>query len=297
MKRSIFSLVSLICLSLAIIGMVSVPQKVVSKEQAISIADKFITTAALPSPKRPAQVRDLPAYTGLGNRWEVIYPGDYRLTIHKIEGIVRGFTNDRRLEEQFKRRQNRSNKRFETAAEAISMLNNMANRLGLCSQAHRSKLEYIPDNDTSRSDSNKAGRIHVQYRTKPFGYEFIGPEIGNGMGLTIDPVDGALVSFAQSWDIKIESHVVVVNKSEAVKNAEIAFRAYRRVRRSPHSTADQAVSRIEVGYVIPNGGYGSHFPSRERVRLARLAYVVFFGTESVWIDAATGKLLGGQSFA
>lgn len=296
MKRSLIGLISSACIAIAIMGMADRAVEPITKAQADQAARKLLKIASLPDPKNTAQVQELPEWAGLRDRWEVIFPGEYRFTIRKDTGMIGGFQNHRRIEEQFKRTQERSVKRFTSANEAASHLHSLATKLGLRSQAQRTKLEYVRDGDPMKTDANRAGRIFVNYRTKPFGYEFFGPVLGNGMGFTIDPVDGALVTFAQAWDFKIESHAVNISKAKATASAEVVFRAYRKRHRSFHTTADQPVAKVKLKYVIPNAAYDSTYRDMKHERLARLAYIVYFGTESVWIDSATGKLLGGESF-
>lgn len=296
MRTGILILASL-AMGGAVIGFVPRQTPTTTKDQAAGLARKFLKLAGLPDPKQPPSVKAMPPSSVFRDRWEVVFSGEYRLTVLHNDGMVGSFQNQRRIEEQFKGKQDRSVRRFTSANQAASHLHALATKFGLRPQAKRTKLEYVNDGDPKKTDSNRAGRIHVQYRTKPFGYAFFPPEMGNGMGLTIDPVDGALVSFAQSWDIKIESHTLGVSKTRAIAKAEAVFRPYRKKHRSFHTTADEPVGKVELGYVLPNPAYGSKHPNPTTEKLARLAYIVYFGVETVWIDAATGKLLGGQSFA
>jgi len=49
-----------------------------------------------------------------------------------------------------------------------------------------------------------------------------------------------------------------------------------------------------LGYVRPNGLFGGkQDPDQVPFRL-RLAWAVYFGEESVWIDAGDGSILGGE---
>jgi len=282
---------------MALLGFTPGRQDEVNKDRAIVLARKFISVANLTAPTQTPRVKSMPASSVFHDEWVVEFPGEYRLNIRKQDGVVASFTNDRRIYEQFKRMQDRSTRRFVSGGSAKTYAQSLAVKLGLAPQAKLDKLEYVRDGDPAGTDANRSGKILVRYRTMPFGYGFFGTSIGNGMGFTLDPVDGALVTFAQTWHTKIASHVVKVTKAKATAIAEHVFRSYRRKHKSFYTVPEQAVANVELKYVLPNAAFGSTYPNRQREKLARLAYVVRFGKESVWIDAASGKLLGGQSFA
>jgi hypothetical protein len=295
--KSTTCIISFLAIALALFGFAARGQDGISKDRAIALARNFVKIAKLSEPTQRPHVRSMPASSVFSDEWVVDFPGEYRFNIRKGDGVVASFTNDRRIYEQFKRTQNRTLRRFATGEAAKPYVQSLANRLGLVPQAKLEKIEFVRDGDPAGTDANRAGRIYVKYRTTPFGYGFFGSSIGNGMGFTIDPVDGTLVTFAQTWHTKIASHVVKVTRAKATAVAKGAFRSYRQKNKSFHTTSDQAIVKVELKYVLPNAAFGSTYPNRQREKLARLAYIVYFGSESVWIDAATGKLLGGQAFA
>lgn len=290
------TIISSVAIAAGLIGMTPVRQAKVSKEVAATKCRDFLKVAGLRAPQQTLSVRQMPAYTGFKGEWEVTFVGEYRFAVRQADGLVTAFDNDRRTHQQFKRTMDRSRVRYRNAQQARPRLETLARKLGLRSQAKLERVDYVRDGDAEKTDANRAGSIHAKYRSTPFGYHFFGPVIGNGLELSIDPVDGELVAFVQSWDIKIESHAVRVSRTKAIANAETVFRPYRKKHRSPRSTADQPVTKVELKYVLPNAAYGSTHPNRQPERVARLAYIVYFGEESVWIDSATGKLLGGESF-
>ena len=111
------------------------------------------------------------------------------------------------------------------------------------------------------------------------------------MSITVDPQDGTLVSFGQQWDVQVESHTVSFPKDKAVAKAKQVYAEYYRTRTPPHKGTYK--SKVELGYVLPNGGFGGkRYPERVPFRI-RLAWAVFFWEEAVWIDAGNGSVLGG----
>ncbi|MGI8922899.1 MAG: hypothetical protein ACR2HJ_02470 [Fimbriimonadales bacterium] len=213
---------------------------------------------------------------------EVDYSGEYRFLLLREDGSVRRFSNEGRKREAAERPAG-SPRRYATLQQARLHIVRLANDLGLRPEAKLAEVKYHPYGD-----------IGAVFATRPFGHRFKGR--GNGMSLSIDPVDGTLLGFSERWDIEIERPEVAIAKEVAIRTAEERFRSHHRKHHNLHSGAYKAVSKVELLYVVPNPTFDSDYDYSQRTPRARLAYVVFFGADNVWIDAATGKVLGGEGY-
>lgn len=83
-----------------------------------------------------------------------------------------------------------------------------------------------------------------------------------------------------------------LSKSEAEKLANPAYLQHRR----PLFRHSDAPTNAKLGWVVPNPSYGSGYPplsSSARPYRVRLAWVVYFGEDAVFIDPYGGSVLGG----
>jgi len=74
---------------------------------------------------------------------------------------------------------------------------------------------------------------------------------------------------------------------------KLATAAYLKQQR-PQFRRANAPTSAKLGWVVPNPSYGSGYPrSRVRPTPVRLAWVVYFGSEAVFIEPYDGSVLGG----
>jgi len=254
----------------------------VSHVDAQNAAAAFLERAGLPIPSAAPSVEPYEVVSGLQPRLEVVYPGEYRFLLLREDGPVRSFSNEGRKREAAERPAG-SPRRYATLQQARLRIVRLANDLGLRPEAKLAEVKY-----------HLHGDIGGRFKTRPYGHRFKGQ--GNGMSLSIDPVDGTLLGFSQRWDIEIERPRVEIAKEVAIRTAEERFRSFHRKHHNLHSGAGKPMTKIDLFYVVPNPAFDSGYDYSQRVPVARLAYVVFFGKDNVWVDAAAGKVLGGETY-
>ena len=128
-----------------------------------------------------------------------------------------------------------------------------------------------------------AGLASGSFGQRPFGYPFL--SYGNQIAFTLDRVDGAVLSYFWSSDSVVESSSKAVNESQARAAA-------RKVQPKGASLKEEH----KLGFVLPNGLYTSEFVSPKPPYRVRLAYEFQYSgakNGSIWVDAGTGKILGG----
>jgi hypothetical protein len=117
MKAAI-SILSMLAIGIAILGLSPAQEPRVTKDQAIIAARKFLELANLPAPAQSPRIRTMGPTSIFKDEWMVIFPGEYNFYVRQADGVVSSFTNNRRIDEQFRRTQDRSHRRFTTVAQA-----------------------------------------------------------------------------------------------------------------------------------------------------------------------------------
>lgn len=243
--------------------------RVLSEQEAVAAAHRFLEIGGL-----------APPFGQLLSRL-------HTFSIEAQSGVVHWFRNYVREYEQVKGIGRNRPPRFTSREMAEQHCWQLARRLGLPKDAHLAGLHTTREGEAG--DANRAGEVSACFAVRPFGYPFVGG--GCEVSLTVDPLDGVLVGFRRAVPYFIESHDLRISKEEAVRRAKQVYEGWYRTHRSPHR--GQYAGRVEVGYIFPNSAFGAkRYPPRVPHRV-RLAYVVYFGDEAVWIDAADGSLLGG----
>lgn len=128
------------------------------------------------------------------------------------------------------------------------------------------------------------GTGSASWSARPGGFGFI--NMGMMVRLVVDRRDGAVIDYGRSTEIEIDSKKLVITKETARRRAE--------------SAGFKFLPNHKLGYVLPNSEFGG--PGRVgqppyRLRLAYAFHENGFLKWEVWVDAATGKILGGISRA
>lgn len=262
----------------------------ITQEQAREQALRFLAVCELPAPRNKPMVR-LKEPAGLPV-WQLKWPDLYTVEVNGRTGAVVWFKNYAREYERVKGINRNRPSRFTSRQEMEQYIWQIARRLGLPKDAYLKHFKVHEEGDPRIADANRAGAIVATFDTRPFGYSFLreAPE-GGAFGLTVDIVDGVVVGFSRALDVMVESHVVRFPKEQAIARAKDTYEKWYRTHSGPHR--GKYSDKVELGYVIPNGMFGGKRYPRQVPLRARLAWAVYFGNESVWIDAADGSILGG----
>lgn len=263
-------------------------------ETAKQKAEAFLRSAGIAVPNLPVSIEEVESLFGR-KRWQVKWGDAYTVQIDAVTGEVRTFSNERRAWEQAKGVGRTGKTFYRSREEALQYVTRLAKQFGLPRSAVLKKFSCYADGESPHADASKAGYVAVTFHEKPFGYSSLSLCPENHMYVEVDAQDGTLVFFRWAWDtVQVESHTVSFPKGRAVEKAKQVYADYYRHRRSPHKGS--YTGKVELGYVRPNGLFGGkQYPDQVPFRL-RLAWAVYFGEESVWIDAGDGSILGGAIF-
>lgn len=263
------------------------------ESKAIQNAEAFLRACALPPSTAMVRAR-LQSIPG-NEKWIVEWEGDYRVSLEANTCAVHMFVNKRREHEQFRNigRTGRDALGERRAAEEHVL--GLARAIGIPTGTILERLEIIGEGAAGRTDANRAGKVLAEIRPRAYGYRYL--RGGPGMVFTVDRQDGVLVRFSQAWAIDPDSPALRLTSAEASKIADGPYQDYYRNRKpGPHGAQRQGPRAPEIGYVVPNGQFGGLNRGPGPRLKARLAWVVYFNQETVWIDAESGSVLGGEIF-
>ncbi len=264
------------------------------RERALATAKQFLATAGLPLPQSDPTFKLLDESWRRRNGCELSWVGTYRLELTPDGDSVVSFHNYAREAAQVRGLDRTGSSIFHSSREAAEFLTRMAKALGLPPSGTLSELKLAGDNAPGHGDANRAGIATATFVIHPSDYPFL--HCGNGMTVSVDPQDGVLTYFAASWDNVIMPSKPAATPSLARTEAEkLATPLYLKHRRPLFRSAD-APTNAKLGWVVPNPSYGSGHPplsSSARPYRVRLAWVVYFGPDAVFIDPYDGSVLGG----
>ena len=267
-----------------------------TQQQAIDRAQEYIRKAGLPPANpippgwsSPASIRASISDFTFGIRmWEIQLYGDYAVKLDAQTGDLLTFDHSRRTYELVHRLNRTGIRKIRTEDEAKKRVDSVAKAFGLPARAILTKL--------TMRDSK--GMISARYTEKPFGYPQLAS--GNGMSVVIDPQDAMPKFVGSFWRTRFAPPNRRITAEHALK---VAQREYDRIHQTGsgfHLGTYSPMNPPKLGYVTPNSGLnptGANRISPNRSSpLARLAWVVHFGQESVWIDAESASPLGAMIF-
>lgn len=262
----------------------------ISEQAATVLAKQFLDVCGLPTPKTGLNAR-LSINSKGATIWELRWGGDYEVDLNANTGQPLFFDNNRRIWEQV-HGIGRAGKKFSTRELAAKEVWRLARLLSLPSDGYLARLDITDENDLDAKDENKAGSIGANFSVKPNGYPFLGR--GNGMSIVIDPVDGQLVFFTQSWDVLALPAVLRLTKDQAISTGVMTYRV-RHPELVRSDTAEMSPpAQAELGYVQPNQVFLNDASAGPDQFQVKLAWVVYKGGEKIYIDANDGTVIGGE---
>ena len=261
-----------------------------SAQAATVSATHFLSVCGLPPSRSRISTRLSVNSKGI-SIWEVRWDGDYEVDLDASTGQPTFFDNNRRFWEQI-HGVGRDGQRFTSQKAATAELWRLARALGLPSEGYLARLDMLAENDPSIHDANKAGSIGANFSVKPNGYPFLGR--GNGMSLVLDPVDGQLVFFTQSWDVVTAPAVLGLTRDEAVSRGFENFRLRHPELNGSQTLETPASVQAELGYVQPDQISSQDTFTAASPSQLKLAWVVYENGEKIYIDANDGTVIGGE---
>ena len=243
------------------------------------IAKTSATAAGLPM-STPAVV-ELEETKSFGRRWSVLWPDKVETHINPITGSIELLTNTVREDLlQAGRAQPTS---FLIANEQAAK----TRALAIFRAAGAPQDIFVAEARLTEEVSPGFACATVEVKRRHLNRRILG-----AFGLmTLDRADGVLVSLQQSWSYVIETEHPILSVDQARSRARYVYE----VHLIPSDPYPPAQTEPELAYVHPGDAFGSSpYPKNETILRMRLAYIVAFGPDKVWIDAVTGGCLGGS---
>jgi hypothetical protein len=263
-------------------------------KRAIATARSFLEKMRLPIVLGEVRVEPLRRSWRPEDGWDIAWVGAYRLKMTPDGSRVRAFQKHSRELAQHKGIGRTGRSIFGTEDEAKRFLTKVAKSLGLPRGARLSEFRATRRSTPGGRGYAWGGSASARFTVPPPDYPVL--HGGGGMTVCVDPQDGALTFYHASWDSfamppsPAPAPRVTRDKAKRAARAIYAQHGPSRRRSAP------VVTRARLGWVVPNAGFGSRFqrPGR-RPQSLRLAWVVSFGSDEVFVDAYGGSVLGGLS--
>ncbi len=266
-----------------------------SLEQARAVAERFLATAGVPTPSAEVLIREhrwSQRGSVLPDVWAVIWNGKATVEVSMDTMSAVSFTNDWRILEQVRHWNRTGRSIFRNEEDARRYLTNLARAVGVPEAARLEGFSYYGDDTPDRGDANRAGSAAASFRLSAHGYPFVTPG-GPGAMIEVDPQDGMLVRYWASYDHVAIPDAATPPKLISAEAEKLGIGAYLQHTR-PSLRRANAPTRALLGWVAPNQWYGSnHRSAHDRPQRVRLAWVVYFGSEAVFVDPYDGEVLGG----
>jgi len=203
----------------------------------------------------------------------------YTMTLDHSGKKVLSFVNGHKTQEQLAASRMRALRPVVSEQVAESWARDLRSRLGLSADYKRTRLAVFPDGGKT-ADANRVGVVLIAFERPLSGrrcFNFI-----PGVTVQLDPHDGTVMTY-EMCPGPSASGSLKITEAEALRAASFAIPS--------HSQAGAPVSGI-LGYAVPNGEFGS--VSAISTLVARLVWSFSSGKTTVWIDAETGRCMGGH---
>lgn len=225
--------------------------------------------------------------------WNISWGGDADLYLDAVTGKPIGYYNWKQQEKSVTRRVAPDTPLAVPTPEAASQLAWKYAQLIQYPQAASIALSVrsvewhgsLPDGQTPFDPTSGSNRAlwWVSFQLTVQGYAFASHKVGLGIG--IDALDGNLVMFSKNLSVNPVSTVIAISANQA---QDLAVRCY-----SSAVGTEILPTGTSLKMVQPNYLWTDRFSTNETTD-AYLAYVVEFPEASVWIDAKSGAVLGGE---
>jgi hypothetical protein len=271
----------------------------ISVTQALKSCEAFLKKIGIAVPAGAPEVGRARIGDKRTNSYIVKYNGGLSLTVKAENGAIVNFHNFGRQVLRGGESTPSISKRLNDDLKAKSYLKSLAKRLGVTDEYKL--VEFTSHLVVDRRTEGSTGfpYIRADYEVTPFGYRM---RIAlDAMSVLVDPVDGMVLFYGKvgSWPYSIESHEAKVDFKQAKALAlpmveKYTLGKWRSTDGMYRGTTPPPGKPSFLGYVVPNGKFGSPEYREFRPYRLRLAWVLCYPRgEEVWIDAADGKVLGG----
>lgn len=145
--------------------------------------------------------------------------------------------------------------------------------------------------DNTPGAQHRYGLLSGTFWQRYQGYGYVGRT--NSLTINIDPQDGLLVYMVQSYRVAHDPPRIKVTQRQAID----AVRKYL-AEVGSRTKLTKPAKPVVLGYTVPEERFGGpKYTDRPPYR-GRLAYEVWVSkSSSKWVDAETGKVLGGNDYS
>lgn len=221
--------------------------------------------------------------------WEVEWPDQVTVDLISRDRSLFALRNTKRSDDRTSMRGRTGTMLYSGQTQAVEAIRRQALAVGMPSQAVLTRYESRGDDANGRKGEGMAGLHKAWFAMRPRGIGFIN---GAPSGVyVVDSQDGEIIEIHQRWDVDVEADVERITNQEAVGLAHGYYEHWYEGRRGRQEYDPAHPPRLH--YAVPNGVFdGLKYPASGRLK-GRLAWVVSFGKDMVFIDAGNGRLLGG----
>jgi hypothetical protein len=217
-----------------------------------------------------------PWVTLSNDSWSAIYEVD--------EARILSLTNTKR-EAEIARRIGRTGERFYVSDdEAWRKAEAIAQKVWQGATLKRVRLTAQSDLSANQVPTSNAARVRLEMFDTPPGTQLVGM---NGLRIALDIQDGELLSLSIVKGWTYGPATATFSEAEA-RTLAVQTMATKR------SVTAEDIGSVERAYVNPSPTFGAVRDPELPPKQMRYAYVVNFGRDAVWLDANTGRLLGGR---
>lgn len=284
------------------------PQKgEVTVEKAVEACEHFLRLVKLPLPKGVVPgVSRLNGRPGMSKPYLISYEPIYEFAVRADTGKVLMFSNNGRELEYARGKRQKAPYAVNDPINAKGYASTFSKLLGFGDRYRISDFKPNLQGDPDNIGLNRVGLIRLQLEAYEHGFPLA---IYDSCSLSIDPVDGVLMSFGvRQTPYKIESYTAKLSIDQARSKAASTVKEYgvgtyrpgylvivQGARYGDRLWPAKTESRLQ--YVCPNGVFGGlKYDEQETPKRLRLAWVLYYpGDEAVFVDAGDGRILGGIS--
>lgn len=158
-------------------------------------------------------------------------------------------------------------------------------RLALDPQTHLSRSSFTDSAASGQGSRPSRGLVGFVFTQVVSGVDTTG--VGNSMSMTLDRQTGVVTSLTWSKGWRYEGQRTVTENAAKERAREILA--------SNDPSLLSPIRSVSVQYMHVGSGFGSTTRDEaRRARIARLAYVIRFDRCQVFVDAETGRSIGGK---
>lgn len=173
---------------------------------------------------------------------------------------------------------------FRDEADLLAHSQKLLAGLKLTKNVRMSYMRLSSDRIPYEQPSDR-GTAVTRFAQTESGFEYLS---FNGVQFEFDSQDGQLLQARQCWKYRAVSFDLRLTEDDAKAQAVEYYKQFGKVTSAP------PIVLVRLGFIAPNGEFGTRNSQEQPPHDARLGYSVVFGKgDGICIDAGDGRILGG----